>query len=98
MSDSYRDHPNEEALERFLLNTSPEEELEILESHILACGECVGLLKTLENEIAATRLALRQLLEVERILKSPARSQSRWKARRLDSTPRMVPVRCSACA
>jgi hypothetical protein len=70
MTDKNREHPDEDELERFLLNTSSEEELETLEPHILACGYCIELLETLENEIAATRLALRQLLAAEEILKS----------------------------
>ena len=68
MNEPYREHPSEEALERFLLNMSPEEELEILESHVLACGYCVDQLETLETQIAATRLAL-QKWKKQRILK-----------------------------
>jgi transposase len=62
MNEPYREHPNEEALERFLLNMSSEEEREILETHVLACEYCVDQLETLETQIAATRLALRNLL------------------------------------
>jgi hypothetical protein len=79
MNEPYREHPSEEALERFLLNTSPEEELEILETHVLACGYCVEQLETLETQIAATRLAL-QTLEAQRTSKRSAAASSRWKS------------------
>jgi hypothetical protein len=69
MNESYRDHKDDEALERFLLNMSSEEELEILESHIIACGYCIERLETLETDIGAIRLALRQTEAVNRILK-----------------------------
>jgi transposase len=58
---------------------SPEEELEDLESHVLACGYCVDQLETLETQIAAARLAL-QKMEEQRILKRSAQSFSRWKS------------------
>ena len=61
MNEPYREHPSEEALERFLLNMSPEEEVEGFETHILACGYCIEQLETLETQIAATRLALQTL-------------------------------------
>lgn len=61
MNESYREHPSEEALERFLLNMSPEEEIEELETHVLACGQCVDKLEMLETQIAATRMALQSL-------------------------------------
>jgi hypothetical protein len=70
MNNKNREHPHEDSLERFLLNTSSEEELETLEPHILACGDCIELLETLENQIAATRLALKQMLAAEQILGS----------------------------
>jgi hypothetical protein len=78
MNNPYHEHPNEEALERFILNMSPEQELDILEPHILACGKCVEQLETLEIEIAATRLALRQLLATELILQKSAQGHRRW--------------------
>ena len=70
MNDKNREHPDEDSLERFLLNTWSEDELETLEAHILVCGDCIELLETLENQIGATRLALKQLLAAEQILKS----------------------------
>ena len=56
MTDPYRDHPSEEELERFLLQRLSPAELEIVETHILACESCVEQLETLEILIAATKL------------------------------------------
>jgi hypothetical protein len=55
MTHPYSDHPSEEALENFLLNRLPEAELEIVETHILACESCVEQLENLEILIAATK-------------------------------------------
>ncbi|HMF75698.1 MAG TPA: hypothetical protein VK604_08570 [Bryobacteraceae bacterium] len=55
MTDPYSDHPKEEALESFLLNRLPEAELEIVETHILACEFCIEQLESLEVLIAATK-------------------------------------------
>jgi hypothetical protein len=79
MNGPYRDHPNEDALERFLLNQSEEEELEIVETHILACESCVTRLETLELNIAATKLAL-QNIQAEQAAKlaQPTPSRSNW--------------------
>jgi hypothetical protein len=52
----------EEALERFLLHQSRDEELEVLESHILACESCVTRLEDLEVWLAVTKLALNAAL------------------------------------
>jgi len=77
MNESFREHPSEEALERFLLNVSPEQELEDLEMHVLACGQCVDHLESIEVEIAATRLALRRL-EAQRVSERPAENTHSW--------------------
>jgi hypothetical protein len=55
MTNPYSDHPSEEALESFLLNRLPEAELEIVETHILACELCVEQLENIEILIAATK-------------------------------------------
>jgi len=60
-SDSYLEHPSEDALERFLLHRSNEEELETVETHILACNSCVSRLEAMEIQIAATKIALSEL-------------------------------------
>jgi hypothetical protein len=57
MTNPYLSHPNEEALERFLLQRSDEQELEIVETHILACDSCVARLELLETQIADLKLA-----------------------------------------
>jgi hypothetical protein len=62
MNGPYRDHPSEDALERFLLNQSEEEELEIVETHVLACESCVTRLETLELNLEATKIALKEYL------------------------------------
>jgi len=80
MTESFREHPSEEALERFLLNASPEDELEGLEMHVLACGQCVDHLEALEVQIAATRMVLRRL-EFQRLSERSVentRSWTRW--------------------
>jgi hypothetical protein len=78
MNQPYREHPTEEALERFLLNMSSEEELETTETHVLACEYCVDQLETLETQIAATRLAL-QKLESRPASKRSVDRFGRWK-------------------
>lgn len=77
MTDPYLDHPNEEALERFLRNEAQESELEIIETHILACESCVTRLEALELDLAAVKVACREL-QTERIQKEAARSRS-WR-------------------
>lgn len=54
-------HPSEENLERFILHQMQGEELEVMESHILACDDCVSRLEFLEIQVAATKLALADL-------------------------------------
>ena len=61
MTQSYLEHPSEEALERFLLHHANEEELDYVESHLLACDRCVLRLEDLELQIAAAKLALSEL-------------------------------------
>jgi hypothetical protein len=78
MNDRYSDHPDEEALERFLLHKCSEEELEIVETHVLACESCVTQLETLEQDIAATKLAL-QSLEGQPARKQMAKAAGAWK-------------------
>ncbi len=51
-------HPTEESLERFLLKHSQEEELAVVETHILACESCVARLESLEMNVAVMKLAL----------------------------------------
>ncbi|HEX4770304.1 MAG TPA: hypothetical protein VH351_05700 [Bryobacteraceae bacterium] len=62
---NYLEHPGEEVLERFVLHQSGEEELEVVETHILACDSCVARLENLEIDIAATKLALQEIKRKE---------------------------------
>lgn len=78
MNERYNDHPDEEALERFLLHRCSEEELEIVETHVLACESCITQLEALEEDIAATKLAL-QRLESSPARKQMAEAASNWK-------------------
>src|SRR5689334_20187935 len=78
MQDIYLDHPTEEALERFVLNHADEKELEIVETHILACVSCVTRLEDLELQIAATKLALQQV-RTEQLAKQATKKTASWK-------------------
>ncbi len=78
MTNPYLEHPSEEALERFLLNRSEEAEVEILETHVLACESCIIRLETLESDLATLKTALVAVQE-ERIQKELNPSQSSWK-------------------
>jgi hypothetical protein len=76
------DHPSLDALERFVLHTCSEEELEIVETHILVCEPCVSALENLEVEIAATKLALGQIAAEQRETDSAAeRNSASWRRR-----------------
>ncbi len=76
----YLEHPTEEALERFLLNQSHEEELEVLETHILACDSCITRLETLETQVTAIKTALKDLPEdsPDRQVSNEGRSWRSW--------------------
>jgi hypothetical protein len=65
MQDTYFEHPAEEALERYLLNRCHEDELETVETHLLACESCVSRLENLKLEITAMKQALAQWQEEE---------------------------------
>ncbi|MBV9761737.1 MAG: hypothetical protein JO340_14345 [Acidobacteriaceae bacterium] len=77
MQNSYLTHPAEEALERFLLHQCPEDELSVVETHVLACDSCISRLEALETQIAATRIALEEL-ERERKVAVAARQHRSW--------------------
>lgn len=61
LTGSSLEHVSEDALERFLLNHCQYEELEVVETHILACDSCLTRLDILGLEIEAARLALQSL-------------------------------------
>ena len=75
---SYLDHPTEDALEHFLFRRSESEELEVVETHLMACESCVARLEALETQIAVTKMAL-QPLEGGRNLEQPADFGRSWK-------------------
>ncbi|MGH9581600.1 MAG: hypothetical protein ACRD4O_01535 [Bryobacteraceae bacterium] len=65
-------------MERYLLSQTGEEELEMVESHILACESCVTRLEILELDIAAMKRALYQI-EARLEARAAARTDSRWR-------------------
>jgi hypothetical protein len=79
MTNSDLQHPTEEALERYLLERTDEQELESLETHILACESCITRLETLQPEVATLKTALGQYEEA-RIQKELNPIQSSWKS------------------
>ena len=74
----YVEHPTEETLERFLMHQMQEEELESMETHILACDSCVARLEELEIQIAATKIALAGLHNQTVAENYAKQSSSRW--------------------
>ena len=79
MTNQYLEHPTEETLERFLLHKSQDEELEVLETHILACESCITRLETLEAELTTMKEAL-AVFETERIQKELSPARASWKS------------------
>jgi hypothetical protein len=61
MNNTYLEHPSEEMLERYILHHSNENELDTIETHVLACDNCVARLEDLEAYVATMREANRQL-------------------------------------
>jgi hypothetical protein len=55
------DHPSEETLERYLLHQSNSAELESIETHVLACADCVARLERAETYIATMKAACGEL-------------------------------------
>jgi hypothetical protein len=73
------EHQTEEALERFLLHQSEGPEIELVETHILACESCVDKLEALEMQIASTKIALAELQRDSRA-KQAASDKRSWRA------------------
>lgn len=73
------EHPAEEALERFVLHQSSDDEIEAVETHFLACESCLDRLEQVELHISVTKLALQQL-HLERVAESVAKQKvkPRW--------------------
>lgn len=61
MTEAYLDHPTEDALERYLLNTVTESELETIETHFMACETCITRLEALGEEVTVIQTALTKL-------------------------------------
>ena len=61
MKIGFKDHPSEESLERYLLHQSSNGELDTIETHILACDDCVARLERAELYIATLRAACREI-------------------------------------
>ena len=78
MTDPLLEHPTEEALERFIMNKLQDDELEILETHILACEACVTRLEALEVEVASLKEAL-AAHETARIQEQLAPAKTSWR-------------------
>lgn len=76
------DHPAIDVLERFALRRCSEDEIETIETHILACESCVCALENLELEIAATKLALQEIAaeSPQRTLEPERRNFNFWKS------------------
>jgi len=79
MQDTYFEHPAEEALERYLLNRCEEDELEAVETHLLACESCVSRLENLELDITAMKHALAQWQEEEAARSAKILQPSGWR-------------------
>jgi anti-sigma factor RsiW len=73
---SWYEHPPELALERYILHQSSESELETVETHFLACENCVARFEQLELQISATKLALQEL-HLEKVARSFAKHEKR---------------------
>lgn len=72
------DHPPVDVLERFALSKCSEDEVEVIESHILACESCVYALENLEVELAAFKLALEETAQAQRVTEQQSHTSS-WK-------------------
>jgi hypothetical protein len=79
MQNTQPDHPTEDELERYILNRSREQELEGLETHILACESCVTRLEDLDFHISVTKLALQEM-ERERLARTTSTQESSWRS------------------
>ncbi len=89
------EHPSEEMLERFLMNKSPEAESTTVETHILACDDCVARMEALENEISDMKLVLQQWQQERAAeaakLASGKRDKGSWLVSKLKLGPFTMP-------
>jgi len=78
MTNSYLEHPSDEALERFILNRAGEQELEVIEPHILGCERCITGIEVLDCQITELKTALSNA-EYERIKRETQPHRSLWR-------------------
>lgn len=79
MQDVVLDHPSEDVLERFLFRNSSLEETEVIEDHIVGCGDCIARLEDLEDYAAVFREASYQLSRDARLrAERHAERRPRW--------------------
>lgn len=57
----HADHPTDDALEEYLFGRHAEQDLEAVETHVLACESCVARLERLETDLAVMKVALSNL-------------------------------------
>src|ERR1700761_8098233 len=55
-------HPSEDLLEKFARNRCSDQEVELVETHVLACSVCVTKLEDLDNFLAAFRPGYQEFL------------------------------------
>ncbi len=63
MSGQQIEHPDEEMLERFVLNRCTDGELELIETHVIGCEACVCKLEKLEEELVNLKAGCELYLE-----------------------------------
>jgi hypothetical protein len=79
MQDVVWDHPSEDVLERFLFRNSSREETEVIEDHIVGCGDCITRLEDLEDYAAVFRAASYELSQEARLgAERRAKRRERW--------------------
>jgi hypothetical protein len=70
-------HPTEDALERFVMRKSADLELEVVESHVIGCQDCLDRVSELEIFVQACRDAL-PVFRQEHALKPAKASAAKW--------------------
>ena len=78
MTEAFLKHPDEEALERFILNRCDEAEWEEIDVHVFGCESCQERVVDLDETIANIRAG--GALVVAQEAKKVARSERTWKS------------------
>ena len=96
----HRSHPEEDHLERYVMKTCSEQELEAIEEHLMACEQCRARLYQAEEYVALWKIAVplgpsrRRITRWRQTLASvPAAIMSQWIAQ-----PMAVAASCAALA